>query len=237
MQLDSVGKSSPNRVSARLHCHQNWELIYNARGRGIMTVGEQAVTFEEGTVVLCPPMMLHDKKSEDGFTDYYMTFTGFDLPPQMYCFQDSYDRRLLQLIKVLYGAYYEDTAPSVCESLADAILGLIRPMLTGVENSQYVRMLRDAIIDRFTDPDFSIHTAMEQIPLNPDYLRRRFKTEMGITPNEYLTQLRMEYAKKRLRQDALLSVAEVAFRAGFYDALYFSRAFKKYTGVPPTQWQ
>ena len=237
MKLDSVGKSFPNRKSAKLHAHPCWELIYNASGRGIMHAGELTATFREGTVLICPPGMLHDKQAENSFTDYYIKFNGCDLKPQAYVLQDSYDRRLLQLIRVLHGAYYENTAPSVCEDLANAILGLVKPMLAGAEQSEYVRMLRDTIIDRFTDPDFVLGDAMERIPLNSDHLRRRFKTELGVTPGAYLTQLRMEYAKQRLNRDESMSIAEVAFRAGYYDPLYFSRAFKKYTGVSPSEWK
>lgn len=237
MKLESAGKSSPNRKTARAHTHPCWELIYNAAGSGTMVMGDQQVRFGEGTVVLCPPGMAHDKYTENGFTDYYIQFSGFDCPHRVYVLQDSYDRRLLQLIRVLHGTYYENAAPSVCESLTDAILGIVKPMLESQEQSEYVRMLRDTIIDCFTDPDFLLREAMEKIPLNSDHLRRRFKAELGMTPGEYLTYLRMEYAKKRLNRDEKLTVAEVAFRAGYYDPLYFSRAFKKYTGVPPSQWK
>ena len=60
-----------------------------------------------------------------------------------------------------------------------------------------------------------------------------------MTPHDYLLQLRIENAKKLLikMQPRESRVADVAYMSGFFDPLYFSRAFKKYTGVAPTAWK
>lgn len=63
-------------------------------------------------------------------------------------------------------------------------------------------------------------------------LQRRFKQEKQIGPMEYVIQLRMESASRMLRHtDA--PIGEIAERMGYRDMYYFSRAFKKYHGVPP----
>lgn len=63
-------------------------------------------------------------------------------------------------------------------------------------------------------------------------LQRRFKQQKQLAPMEYVIQLRMESAARLLRYtDAPIS--EVAEKAGYRDTYYFSRAFKKYYGVPP----
>ncbi|AIQ53447.1 helix-turn-helix domain-containing protein [Paenibacillus sp. FSL R7-0331] len=63
-------------------------------------------------------------------------------------------------------------------------------------------------------------------------LQRRFKQEKLIGPMEYVIRLRMESAQRMLRHtDAPIS--EIAERTGYRDMYYFSRAFKKYFGVPP----
>lgn len=63
-------------------------------------------------------------------------------------------------------------------------------------------------------------------------LQRRFKQEKLIGPMEYVIRLRMESAQRMLRHtDAPIS--EIAERTGYRDMYYFSRAFKKYYGVPP----
>lgn len=236
MALLSVGKSHPMRGRVRPHRHSAWELICNAEGHGTMTVDGQEYAFAPGTVLLCPPGVWHDKCPDDGFTDYYMTFSDWDVLPGVYCLKDGYDRRLLTLLQVLHSAYYDKGTAQVCDSLAEAILGLVRPMVLGGEQSEYVAMLRHSIIDGFSDPDFSVGDAMAAIPVNTDHLRRLFVKETGATPHGFLTQLRLDKAK-RLLGEPYESVAEVAFRSGFYDPLYFSRQFRKATGVAPSRWQ
>ncbi|MBP1905778.1 iron complex transport system substrate-binding protein [Paenibacillus turicensis] len=63
-------------------------------------------------------------------------------------------------------------------------------------------------------------------------LQRRFKQQKQLAPMEYVIQLRMESAA-RLLQYTDAPISEVAEKAGYRDAYYFSRAFKKYYGVPP----
>lgn len=236
MQLEYVGMSKPGRLSAKAHSHEQWELIYNAQGSGSMTVGNETHPYTDTTVLLCPPGLPHSKVSESGFTDYYFRFTGCDLPPCAYVVQDSYDRRLLRLLQVLHSTYYEGNSPAVCDHLMEAILGLLKPMLGGSTVSEYVQMLRQRIAEGYTDPDFSLAAAMASAPLNRDHLRRLFVQQLGQTPHEYLTALRIDKAKLLLSQGNT-TVSDVAYRCGFYDRLYFSKVFRKATGVTPSQWR
>ncbi|CAI6082721.1 HTH-type transcriptional activator RhaS [Paenibacillus sp. JJ-100] len=67
-------------------------------------------------------------------------------------------------------------------------------------------------------------------------LQRRFKQEKQLGPMEYVIQLRMESASRMLRHtDA--SIGEIADKLGYRDMYYFSRAFKKYVGVPPQHYR
>ncbi|MEE4562228.1 MULTISPECIES: helix-turn-helix domain-containing protein [Paenibacillus] len=63
-------------------------------------------------------------------------------------------------------------------------------------------------------------------------LQRRFKQLKLLAPMEYVIQLRMESAARMLRHTES-PIGEVAERTGYRDTYYFSRAFKKYYGVPP----
>lgn len=235
MVLTTIGKSAPRQKSARMHCHTDWELIYNISGSGIMTVNGKDYAFGPDTILLCPPGVWHDKRPEEGFKDIYMRFLDWDQLTDVFCLETGGDRRLLQLLEVLHSSYFEKGTEQVCNALCDAILGLLRPLLTGEGENPYVKTLRSCIIDRFADPDFSVGEAMGEIPINKDHLRRLFAAQTGFTPQGYLTHLRIEKAKRLLREGR--GVAEVAYRCGYYDPLYFSRIFGKATGVSPSQWQ
>jgi len=70
--------------------------------------------------------------------------------------------------------------------------------------------------------------------------RRRFaylfERYTGMTPNHYLTSFRMKRSRELLRGQHY-SVAEVAELVGYHDSFYFSRVFKKYNGVSPSDYR
>ena len=137
---------------------------------------------------------------------------------------------------MLHSAFYEGNSLAVCNHLVEAILGLLQPIPGGNSISEYVQILRQRIAEGYTDPDFSLRDAMAEVPLNPDHLRRLFTRQLGQTPHEYLTSLRLDKAKLLLAHGQN-SVGDVAYRCGFYDQLYFSKVFRKANGVPPSSWK
>ncbi len=76
----------------------------------------------------------------------------------------------------------------------------------------------------------------EAVNASEDYLTRVFRKELGITPWEYLTRLRIERAKDFLASGSD-SVALIGARVGFPDQAYFSRVFKKVTGMSPQAYR
>lgn len=67
------------------------------------------------------------------------------------------------------------------------------------------------------------------------YLSKIFKQYTGMSPKEYLFQVRMERAKQLLEKP--LTIKEVASSVGFSDPLYFSKQFKKCYGCSPTEYR
>jgi signal transduction histidine kinase/DNA-binding LacI/PurR family transcriptional regulator/AraC-like DNA-binding protein len=76
----------------------------------------------------------------------------------------------------------------------------------------------------------------QEVGASEDYLSRAFRKELGLTPWEYLTRLRVERAKELLAGSSE-SVASVGARVGFPDRAYFSRVFKKVEGKGPQAYR
>lgn len=84
--------------------------------------------------------------------------------------------------------------------------------------------------------DMSLDSVSELLNLNPSYFSTVFKRNMGVNFIDYLTELRVNAAKELLR-DPLRPTGEVAGLVGYESANYFTRAFKKRTGMTPTEYR
>lgn len=132
------------------------------------------------------------------------------------------------------------TAYSTIEQEQDAVLAvsLLREKLymlarlikdeRGAFTNTYVSQAIQFIEDHY-DQDISLESLAGQIGISPFYLSRLFKSEIGQTFVEYLTQLRVQEAIK-LASNTRLSIKEIAGRTGYQNPTYFCRIFKKYTG-------
>lgn len=67
-------------------------------------------------------------------------------------------------------------------------------------------------------------------------LNRKFRSEVGKTPAEYLTEVRINHAKTLLRRKNI-SVTEIALRCGFGSGAHFSSCFIKHMGITPSEYQ
>jgi len=79
--------------------------------------------------------------------------------------------------------------------------------------------------------EFSEHGNMSKFHFN-----RRYKAITGYSPIQHFTHLKVEQACIMLEQP-VLSVSQIAFKLGYDDPLYFSRVFKKKTGLSPTAYR
>ncbi|RCK68710.1 helix-turn-helix domain-containing protein [Desertihabitans brevis] len=82
----------------------------------------------------------------------------------------------------------------------------------------------------------SLATLAEQVGLSRYHLLRLFRRHTGRTPHEYLLALRLEQARRLLRETGL-PVGQVAVRCGFVDASHFSKTFRRAVGVAPSAYR
>ncbi len=86
----------------------------------------------------------------------------------------------------------------------------------------------------FFDSNVDIEAVCASAFISVSSLQRAFAKHFGISPKQYLIQLRMNRALELLTENEL-SVKEISFACGFTDEKYFSRAFKKKYGCSPSQ--
>ena len=72
--------------------------------------------------------------------------------------------------------------------------------------------------------------------LSPDYVSRVFRQETGIKLSDYITEKRMELAR-RLLLTTDLSIGEIAGKSGYGNLAYFTKVFRIRNGVPPAEYR
>lgn len=76
----------------------------------------------------------------------------------------------------------------------------------------------------------------EELRVTPSHLNRAVKAETGRNAGEWIESARLSLARNLLR-DPSVPVSEIAYRLGFEDPAYFSRFFRKLTGMSPTDFR
>lgn len=71
---------------------------------------------------------------------------------------------------------------------------------------------------------------------NEKYISSLFKAEFGISPSKYISELRLNMAKKLMRNNPDILLKDVAEIVGFSDSFYFSRVFKSHEGISPSNY-
>ena len=82
--------------------------------------------------------------------------------------------------------------------------------------------------------ELTLDEMAKEVGISPYYLSKLFKEVEGVNYIEYLTGLRMDHAKGQLLESDK-SIKEVCHESGYGDPNYFSRIFKKWVGVTPTE--
>lgn len=100
---------------------------------------------------------------------------------------------------------------------------------------QRVRIVA-GLIEENLDRPWPAEQLARSVALSPTHLRRLFRRETGISLSQYSKQLRMTEAC-RLLQTTLLSVKQIAAKAGAGDVSHFVRSFEKTYGLSPLRYR
>lgn len=106
-----------------------------------------------------------------------------------------------------------------------------------VPKSHYekIRPAVDAIHSGFPERSFTTRELAEIAGISEAYLKRLFNERFGMPPKKYMIRMRINHASELLCLGHY-TVTEVAEMSGFSDVYFFSRQFKAYTGLTPTEY-
>ncbi|MBQ5769894.1 MAG: helix-turn-helix transcriptional regulator, partial [Clostridia bacterium] len=138
--------------------------------------------------------------------------------------------------------YYDLFTLSSCRSL-DELDGILRKVCTEVmqtgmseDKRPLIQNILAFMTESYTDPAFTLAAVAEKFSLTTTRLTLEFKENMHMTPSDYLTMLRMEHAKKLLKQTDM-SIKDICAEVGYSDVSSYIRRFKQYTSLTPLQYR
>jgi AraC family transcriptional regulator len=134
----------------------------------------------------------------------------------------------------------DDVSPLVIEGLMLELLGEASRRSrsdAGVSQSmpRWLTQARELLLARFAER-LTLACIAKEVGVHPTHLSQTFHLHFGCTVGEYIRQLRIEYACQELATSDT-PLATIALGAGFCDQSHFTRTFKRFTGVAPSEYR
>ena len=188
-----------------------------AAGGLLRNVAVSAAVFEQRLSALCPP-----EKAQNRLTEYFLlkdeTFADFLLKSENALLHYPARASMFILSNLLDSILIERFALPDDSSAPPWLKKLMRDMRSP---------------DAFT---LGLEHMIEHSGRSQEYLTRTMRRYYGTTPNEFIQNLRLNYAAGLLRTTTE-SVLSVALKAGFSTLSYFSYAFKRRFAVTPAKYR
>lgn len=125
----------------------------------------------------------------------------------------------------------------LCLKLQKTVEFFIESMFThpNIQNSENMKQAILYITQNYNRP-LTLEETARQVHLNPTYFSTLFKKSCGSSFKEYLNYIRIEESKNLLT-NTNYSIIDIAVAVGFEDQSYFTKVFKKFTGLTPRQYR
>lgn len=106
----------------------------------------------------------------------------------------------------------------------------------GSTDQPIIYQIKEFICKNYSIETLSVKDIGEHVYLSTSYVCTLFKTETGQTLNQYLTEYRIDMSKQLL-DDSRYKITDISSKVGYHDGNYFSKTFKKYVGLTPSEYR
>ncbi len=233
---------------------KEYQLVFIADGRGTFEtehIGE--VPINPGSVFLLFPDTWHTFKplKTHGWEEYWVGFNGpyAEYLMQQECFNPHFPlihmgfntefldifTRLLETLRGEGVAYCQIASCLTVQLLGLAYAAALLKASPQNRKEQLINNIRFKMHDNL-DKHINLDELAAEHNVSYTWFRKAFKEVIGISPGQYLLNLKLEKTCKLLKETDL-TVAEIAFAAGFMSEYHFSRIFKEKLKISPSQFK
>ncbi len=233
---------------------REYQLVYIARGGGTLeskSSGTNPVI--AGDLFILFPNEWHRYSPSDraGWDEHWVAFRGSRVPqiiadlgisPENPIFRTEItsmlQREFVRIEEELSEAsigYQSIVAARIELILALAVASTMRSQLGTTDSLQVIKRAKTLMIEQI-DKQLNMEDVAKELNVGYSWFRKTFRSFTGLSPGEFQLQVRIARASEFLR-GSNLSIGEIGTRCGFESAYYFSRIFKKKTGLPPSEYR
>lgn len=205
---------------------------FRLRGTGSFEIGDRRFVSNPGDVLFLPantPYRVEYSVGES-IVVHFASCNYFET--ENICFDNraTVELRFQRLLEAWERRQSVNRAKS---DIYDILEVIANDKITSIDDTAFATCV-GYIETHFCDPALDVNAVCEVGFISASGLQRAFGKHFGVSPKQYLNKLRMNRALELLAENTL-SVKEIAFACGFSDEKYFSRAFKKKYGYPPSR--
>ena len=226
-------------ITYPLHDHKTYEIMYYLVGEGFLKTEKSGIPFSPGTIIITPPGFLHGSTSTNGFKNITVegNFKHLLNTKEPIVIRDNAKGEGKTFATLLYENRFgnQNFLSSLCETY---ILFLLSRLNLKCNIDVAINNIIDEISRCAYDQNFDLKQALLKSGYAEDYIRNQFKLNTGKTPTQFLTEIRIARACHLTNiYKNTLSLTQIAEQCGFVDYIVFSKCFKKYTGLSPSQYK
>ena len=256
-QLESITRSKyDSDWHSTLHTHPFTELFYVVDGKGEFNIQGQRFPVKPNDFVIINPQVEHTElSSPDEPLEYivlginglsFSNLTPVSEGGHPFSFFNLRDEQK-DILRYLNAMVQEATSQSmsyelVCHNLLEILLiKILRHQHFDLEVGKQSKATKDiSFIKHYLETYYHESIQLEDLAsmthLSRFYISHSFKKEIGMSPMEYLIAIRIKESKILLRTTNY-SISQVADIVGFTTPTYFSKQFRKSTGISPTDYR
>ena len=230
----TVGRFLHKEGHFNVKARQYASLSFRVSGTGNFTIGTKHFITKPGDVFFLPantPYMV-DYSTSESIVIHFDNCNYSDA--ENLCFENSSAIKIC--FENLLKTWKEQASINKSKSIIYDILDKMESDQRNAINETAVTSCVRYMEEHYYDPTLDVEALCAISFISVSTLQRAFAKHFGISPKQYLIQIRMSHALALLIKRKL-SIKEISSACGFTDEKYFSRAFKKRYGYPPTQLQ